>query len=589
MANFVAIVDEDAERRRRFVRKIRPALALVDGLGLDEIEAGDFAVVWAAEPRAPLSQMRSASAAAIVWGDAIPANGAHRITAQVLFDSWKPAGATCPPAFDGFYAALRFDARDGVTVGADLLGFFPIYYALHDGVLLVGTSARLFRDHPKFPPRLSPAGLIGLLLTHAPLGGRALLDGVRRLAPGHALAWRRGTDAREVRQYTIPSPQRPGDRTSQSAAEELDAVLDRTVERHLLGDHTPGLLLSGGRDSRLVAGYVRRHRDRAHALTLGKQADYEMKCATAVARTLRLTHATVDVKEAQFPAFAELQAHWEQLGTGFASVHMWGAVEAMRELPPRFFSGYHLEIRGSESMPSAFDELFAGSKNRGFQAATLRRLLRHDASSELISSLERERRAIYETSSVIAEDRPAHFFIAHDWRAHAGGVPWKLSFGSWPILPILDRGILDTIFTLPASALANRGAQDAILRRRFPHLARLPLDRNAHDTLPLLPSARQRIVHALGRFAAPLTRRFPRNLERRYYHRVYDINGPGWRAIRRLAEPHREQLSTLFNMDALAEVVPPPDARIAVRSTIADSFAPKLLIGLMIWSADYPS
>lgn len=589
MANFVAIVDADAERRRRFIRRIRPALALVDGLGVDEIEAGDFALGWAAQPRTPISRMRSPTTAAILWGDAIPANGAQRADAQALFDSWTPRDAACPPAFDGFYAALRFDARDGLIVGADLLGFFPIYYAMHDGVLLVGTSPRLFREHPKFPPRLDPAGLIGLLLTHAPLGGRALLEGVRRLAPGHALTWKRGTDATEVRQYTIPTAQRSDDRTLQSAVEELDAVLDRTIGRHLLGDHNPGMLLSGGRDSRLVAGYVRLHSDRAHALTLGAKTDYEMKCASAVARTLRFTHATVDVKEAEFPAFAELQARWEQLGTGFASVHMWGVVRSMRELPPRFFGGYHLEVRSGEPMPYAFDDLFAGSKNRGFQAATLHRLLRHDAAGELISDLERERRAVYETGSVTAEDRPAHFFIAHDWRAHAGGVPWKLSFGSWPILPILDRGVLETIFTLPASALADRRAQDEILRRRFPDLARLPLDRNTHDTSPLLPSARQRIVHALGRVAAPITRRFPRNLERRYYHRVYDVNGPGWRAIRHLAEPYRETLSTLFNMDALAELVPPPDARIALRSTITDSFAPKLLIGLMIWSGDYLS
>lgn len=588
MANIVAIVDEDAERRRRFVRQIRPALALVDCLRLDEVEAGDFAAVWAAQPRTPISRTRSPTAAAIIWGDAIPANGAQRADAEALFESWSP-GAIPPPAFDGFYAALRFDARHGLVVGADLLGFFPIYYAVRDGVLLVGTSPRLFREHPKFPPRLDPAGLIGLLLTHAPLGGRALLDGVRRLAPGHVLTWRRGADAMEVRQYAIPDAPRSDDRTPRSAVGELDAVLDRTIGRHLLGDDAPGMLLSGGRDSRLVAGYLHRHTGRAHALTLGAETDYEMKCATAVARALGFAHRTVNVKEADLPAFAELQARWEQLGTGFANVHMWGAVPAMRELPSRFFSGYHLEIRSGEPMPHAFDDLFAGSKNRGVRAATVHRLLRRDACGDLITVLEREQRAVYETGSVIAESRPERFFIAHDWRAHAGGVPWKLSFGSWPALPILDRGVLETIFTLPASALANRGAQDEILRRRFPDLARLPLDRNTHDTIPLLPSARQRIIHALGRLAAPVTRHFPHNLERRYYHRVYDVNGPGWRAIRRVAEPYRETLSTLFNMDALAELVPPPDARIALPSTIAHSFAPKLLIGLMIWSGEHLS
>jgi hypothetical protein len=42
-------------------------------------------------------------------------------------------------------------------------------------------------------------------------------------------------------------------------------------------------------------------------------------------------------------------------------------------------------------------------------------------------------------------------------------------------------------------------------------------------------------------------------------------------------------------MDVLAELVPAPTVRIELRNPIADAFGPKLLIGLMIWSARHLS
>jgi hypothetical protein len=111
--------------------------------------------------------------------------------------------------------------------------------------------------------------------------------------------------------------------------------------------------------------------------------------------------------------------------------------------------------------------------------------------------------------------------------------------------------------------------RDELLRSRFPHLARLPLDRNSWNTTPLLPTHAGRLRRAVARAAAPFTTRLQRaasRVERRYYHRVYDFNGPGWQKVRRLAEPHREHLSPWFRMDRLHAYVPPPDTRWTCRA-----------------------
>jgi asparagine synthase (glutamine-hydrolysing) len=590
MANFIAVVDADGERRRRFVRQVRSDIAPVDSLRLGEVEAGDFIAVWAALDRAPVSSVCSSTAGAIIWGDAIPGPGPERLDATGLLRAWAPHASEAPAAFDGFHAAVCYDEREGLTAGADVLGLFPVYYAACGPALIVGSSAELFRHHPCFMPELSLTGLTGILLSHAILDGQGLLSGVRRLRPGHLLRWRSGAQPREVVQYTIPVSSPVRGRSFRDDVDQLDAAFSEAIDRHIPPNGSIGILLSGGRDSRQLAGHVHERGHRLQALTLGAESDYDVRCATAVARTLGCPHRVANIDETTFTTGAIRQARWEHLASGFSSIHTWGAIVPLRELPARVLTGYLREIRECEPARFVYDQVLRISwTRRGIDAPVVRRLLRADVFDDVLDRVAQKMRAAYEAGCTDEEQRPWRFSVAHEWRSHAGGIPWRLSFGSWPILPILDRRVLETISTLSQSSLADRRAQDDILRRRFPELARLPLDRKSDDTRPILPSVGQRILHRIWRAIEPVRRRVPRRIERRYYHRIYDINGPGWRAVRQLAEPHRERLSPFFHMDVLVELVPPPDVRIEVGGSMTHTFGTKLLIGLMIWSAHHLS
>jgi asparagine synthase (glutamine-hydrolysing) len=587
MANFIALVDADGDRRRRFVQAVRAEIALMDSLEVDSIEAGDLSVVWAAQDRAPVSTMRSSSTAAVIWGDAIPGPGPERLDAERLFREWAPRGNEAQSAYDGFYAALRYDKGEGLTVGADLLGLFPVYYARNGDTMVVGSSPELFRRHPGFPAKLSLEALTGLLLMHAPVEGRALLSGVQRLGAGNVVTWRAGRPPLEIVHYEIPMPSGDDDGSFDDHMALLDSVTAGAVNRHVPSNDSVGLLLSGGTDTRQLAGYLREHGNPVHAITFGDASDYEMMCAKAVARCLDVPHLVKALVHSELPGNARQQAKWEHLGSGFSSPHMWGAAAPLRELPSRVVSGYLWGIRNVDPLPTSFDELINGSKLHGIPAPTLRRLLRPDLFEGLVESLERRMRDAFDAGCKVDRTHPSRFVLAHNLRIHAGGVPWKLSFGSWPVLPILDRAVLNAVFTLPDETLRDRRAHHEIIRRRFPDLACLPLDRNTHDTLPLLPSRGKRVRHRVGEVLEPIRRHIPRRIERRYYHRIYDINNPGWRAVRRMAEPHRERLEDLFEMDVLRELVPSPDTHIAVENKVRDSFGTKQLLGLMLWSADH--
>ncbi|HVF40398.1 MAG TPA: asparagine synthase-related protein [Gemmatimonadaceae bacterium] len=584
MANFIAIVDRNESRRQRFLHEVAPLIAPVEKLRVERADLDDFGAVWAIREGVPVSSTISADATAIVWGDAIPGPGPERLSAAGLLMKWAETNPRPFACFDGFYAALRYDAKCGIVAGVDLLGLFPLYYASTADALVIASSPELFQRHPLFPATMDAAGLVGLLMTNGILGGRSLLKGVRRLQPGHVLEWRPDGHALETRQYSIPVPETDTAASFADDVEQLDSVFSAAMYRHMPADEPAAMLLSGGRDSRQIAGYLREQGSSILALTLGNRSDYEMVCAVSVGRALGSDHHVVPLDDSRFPAAAELQAKWEHLCSGFSNVHMWEAIQPLSGFPPHFVSGYMLDMRDLEPMPDRFEETMRTDKHRGMPASTLQRLLRREVFDGLPVQIEREMKSVYEAGCSLESQRATRFFLAHDWRGHAGAVPWKLTFGSWPVLPVLDRALLETLFVLPQASIANRRAQDEILRRRFPDLARLPLDRNTYDTTPLLPSAADRLRQRLNNVLDHARYRMPPRLERRYYHRIYDINGPGWRAVRRRAEPFRELLADIVDMKVMRELLPAPEETVVVTNKIRESFGTKQLIGLMLWS-----
>ncbi len=595
MSNFLVIVDPDSARRHAFIRQVEPRLALVEGLSISRLDLGDFSSLWAAGPRAPVDRYADSELAAVVWGYALHFNA--RITAEQVARTWTLGGAPKPPPFDGYFAAAAFRRNRGLLVGADLLGLFPVYYASSNDVCIVSATPEPFRFHPLFPAAIDLRGLVSLLIVRAPLHGKTLLRGVSRLASSHGLVWQPGAEAREVRQYSIPVIESAGRSTFAQDVARLDDALAAAVKRHVPASGPCGILLSGGRDSRMWAGYLAEDRLPLHALTLGERGDFEAECAAPVATTLGAQHDLTSVDDAEYPWMADVQANHEHLVGGFGNVYMWGLLTALRQLPPIVVTGYLTDsiITGKSVTPGLhdFDVVLPKLVQRALSPGQLARLLRRDVFGSAVEDAIEDLRAAWNDSAAPELQRAWQFQIAHSERCHVGAIPWRLSFGAWPVMPILDRHVLATVGTIPASSLANRKAQDALLRRRFPALARLPhVAANGEVVDPLLPSIAVRLSRLAtrltrGRQRPDASRRVASGRDRRFNYRMYDFNSPGWRAIRRRAEPERDRLAGLFDMDELGAFVPPPDTTVELAHPIFDSVGRKLLVGLMLWAREH--
>ena len=600
MSSFLAVLDRDVERREAFARTAAARVAPLAALRPGSCAAGDATVIWAAGERAPLSTSSDESGFAVLWGDALDGSGAH-IDAVGLRAACM-AGDDSPPVFDGYHGWVAFDARGGLAVGTDIIGMFPVYWWADGSVVLVGSSPELFRLHPCFRPRVDLEGMVGILLTMHSVDGHTLFEGVRRLAPGHLLRADAERGAREVESYRLPVSERYHDMPFSAQVELLHEVLLDAARRHAPGGVPHALALSGGRDSRLVAGLLKRQGNEVSAATFGERGDMELRCATAVARASRFRHTVLPLEVDAEGKCGELQATWFHCTTGFGAIANWGSPPHMMDLPARIATGYAMDaIIGGTHIAWAWDranrrmsfESFHARVNaHGVAEEVLGGLLGVPRARDLVHSVKETIHGVYDSYSDVDSRRAWCFDIHHRQRLHVGNVPWNFSFATWPVQPAIDRRVLEVAGGMSLAALAERRAQDAVLTRFYPELAELPLDRNSYDTTPLSP----RVRYLMGRWVRDRLSPFAGSSsrwaghaaeERRFYYRLYDFNGAGWRAIRRLAEPHRARLEGLLDMERLNEYLPAPEVNLPMRNGIVEPSGRKMLVGLVLWARDH--
>ena len=160
-----------------------------------------------------------------------------------------------------------------------------------------------------------------------------MLEGIKRLPPGHVLVRELETGQQDLRCYTqYPSERYRG--TLDDAVETYYALLSRAVKRQLLSDVPLGIFLSGGVDSGLVAALAVQQVGKLPSYTVGFGADHaacELADAAETAAVLGLEHHPLTVTPSELWNALEncVAAVEEPLGT-VSVLPMWYLAQRAR-------------------------------------------------------------------------------------------------------------------------------------------------------------------------------------------------------------------------------------------------------------------
>jgi asparagine synthase (glutamine-hydrolysing) len=153
-----------------------------------------------------------------------------------------------------FAAALWTDSRQRLVLVRDRMGIKPLYYARSGDDIYFASELKGILAHPAIARGLDMEALgYYLSLNYVP-GPRTLIEGIRKVPPGHLIEWQRG-DFRVEAWWRLPTPA-PQPISLAEAKTELDWLLRDSTREHLIADVPIGIWASGGLDSSTILHYA---------------------------------------------------------------------------------------------------------------------------------------------------------------------------------------------------------------------------------------------------------------------------------------------------------------------------------------------
>jgi len=597
MAHLAIVIDADPLRRGRFIAAVRRLFGELPGTTIAEHQLGACGCVWAAGPRAPVGLHRHADGFAILIGYGVADDGRH-VTAADVADTWLTTAGT-PAVYDGYHVAAAWSQTGGFVAGVDPMGIFPLQVASlgsgPEAPLVVATTPAAFRCHESFVPRIDRRGLAGILMVHGPLCNRPLLADTQRLPKGRLVRWTpgRGTWLQETYRLTGTPP--PAGETESARHRRIEDAFVSAIRRHRPANGEATLLLSGGLDSRLVAGTLAREGIPVKPLALGRDDDFEVIAARGVAQRLGLPLEVVSTEsmDGDFPARTRLAARFGQLTSAPGADDFAEGLAVARSPATYLWSGAifdwvfepvsYADGRDPRTAAWSLDGLLAYMNRWGVPLDLLPTLLGEDGPAITAALIDELRRGC-----LGGPDAPEIEAARIRWdqriRNHVASAFHRTTFHAWPLMPATDRRFIEAVFGLPVPAFQDRVIEETLLRRICPDLARVPLDTNSFRFDPLDGSRSwlgRLAGSALGRGRRLYWTRLKGHDPRRY-ERLFNVDHPRWRAARRDIEPLRPLLHEQLAAESVARVLPPPDVQTAFRNPVNAGGSIRLLLGLAV-------
>jgi asparagine synthase (glutamine-hydrolysing) len=178
-----------------------------------------------------------------------------RCDTEVVLHAFLRWGSECFSRLRGMFAiGIWVQSERRLILARDRMGIKPLYYCRHEDELYFGSELKCIFAHPDVPRNLSMDGLNCFLSLNYVPAPHTLVEGIRKLLPGHMLEWR--NHRLHLRSYVQKDVSGCAPASVAEACEELDQLLQKSVHEQLVSDVPVGIWLSGGLDSSTILRYA---------------------------------------------------------------------------------------------------------------------------------------------------------------------------------------------------------------------------------------------------------------------------------------------------------------------------------------------
>ena len=232
---------------------------------------------------------------------------------EVLVHAWEEWGPAMFQRLNGQWSFALYDRKTHTAVIArDRYGVRPLYYAQPDGDLVFASEVKAIFASGDVAPAPDPVGLDEVFTFWSARAPRTPFAGVSQLPPGSFGIWRNGQLS--VARYWSPEYEQ-GAVEPADALEQLDDILNSSVNLRMRADVPVGAYLSGGLDSTVTGALAAKASPfalRSFSVTFADPTLDESLYQRSVAKTLKTEHAITSIGAEEIGAvFPDVIRHTE--------------------------------------------------------------------------------------------------------------------------------------------------------------------------------------------------------------------------------------------------------------------------------------
>ena len=232
-----------------------------------------------------------------------------RSDTETIVHAYEQWDDDCVRRLRGMFAFAMWDARRRrLLLVRDRLGIKPLYWAMAGNLLLFGSEIKALLASGYLDPQPNIDAIPELLGTRYLSGTETLFRGIRKLLPGHMLAFERG-EVRTRQYWDVPVGHHDGlselgrKPTARQISDRFLDLLEESVRLRLMSDVPLGMFLSGGIDSSAIAAIMANLIDRplqTFSVAFKERAFNELEYAREVARAIHADSHEVVIDESDF-------------------------------------------------------------------------------------------------------------------------------------------------------------------------------------------------------------------------------------------------------------------------------------------------
>ncbi|MFN2643594.1 MAG: asparagine synthase (glutamine-hydrolyzing) [Burkholderiales bacterium] len=189
---------------------------------------------------------------------------------ETILHAYAEFGPQCVQSFNGDFAYAIWDRpNQRLVIARDRMGVRPLYYTVHEGVLVFASELKSLFLYPGLRRELDPLGLDQCFTFWAPLAPRTAFKNICELPPGHQLIAEHGR-VKVSPYWSLHYPSRAERKTmtEHEAEEQVTALLADATRIRMRADVPVGAYLSGGFDSSATTALAKDHNERLRTFSL---------------------------------------------------------------------------------------------------------------------------------------------------------------------------------------------------------------------------------------------------------------------------------------------------------------------------------